>query len=328
MADVITINQSTQIGVESTPGTAVPANKLLESISIEPTIELTQKAFRKQGRRFSSLVVPSKDYTSAKIVGDSQYSEGVYLYSSVMGAATIAAVGASGHSWTWTPPLSGSVVPTTFTVQQGDSVRARQFAYGLVTGITEKFTRDGVTIDGTMLGQQMKDDGTVTMTASPTAVGLEPILGSQWSLFIDSTSAGIGTTQMLRVLEADFMYDSVYGPLWTGNATLASYATHVDLAPKAQMKILLEADAQGMALLANARAGTTLYVQITATGTVFQTSTNYTHQIQFAGQVSGKPSAYEDKEGIYAIEWTLDAIEDTNWGKAIDVSYINMQAAL
>ncbi len=331
MSEIITINQSTQIGVETTPGTAVPANKLLESVSITPQIKLAQKAFRKQGRRFTSTVVPSKDYTEAKIAGDATYTESVYLFSSIFGAATINVHGTTGHDWLWTPPLTGSVTPKTVTVQQGDSVRARQFAYGLVTGISEKYTRDDVTLSGTMIGQQMTDDGTPTMTASPTAPGLIPVTGSQWSVWIDTTSAGLGVTQYLRVLEVTWSYDNAFGALWTGNNTLSSFATHVDLAPKASMKILMEADAQGMGLLADARAGTMLYVQVQAVGAKFEAGSpgvSYTRQVQMSGIVAAEPSAYEDKEGIYAIEWTLDAVEDTTWGKAISILTTNMLAAL
>jgi hypothetical protein len=35
MAERATVNQSVQIGVETTPGTAVPANKLLCGLAIE-----------------------------------------------------------------------------------------------------------------------------------------------------------------------------------------------------------------------------------------------------------------------------------------------------
>lgn len=329
MPEIVTINQNNQIGVETTSGTAVAANKLLESFEIVPQAKVDQAKFRKQGRRYKSIIEPGKDYTEAKITGLATYDEMVYPISALLGAATIGTAGSTSHLWTWTPPLTGSIIPKSLTVQQGDAVRARQFAYGVVTDLGMKFTRDEVTLTGMMIGQKLVDDGTPTMTASPTAIGVHSILGSQWSAYIDTTSAGIGVTQLLRVLEASFDYKGAFGPVWTGNSGITSWASLADLAPVVELKLLVEADTAGMAMLANARAGTTQYLQILCTGiTIPSDSVPYQFTLQMAGRVSAEPTAYQDKEGVYAVEFTWEAIEDTTWGKSTNWILQNALASL
>lgn len=330
MSETITINQNGQIGVESTAGTLVPANKLLEAVEIIPQAMVEQAKFRKQGRRHKTVIEPGKDYTGAKFSGLATYTEMIYLLSAMLGAPAFAGVGATSHSQTWAPALTGSITPKTLTIEQGDAVRARKFGYGFVHGFQMKYTRDEVTISGDIMGQQLKDDGTVTMTPTPTAIGIVPILGTQWSVFLDPTSGAIGTTQLLRVLEADFSYKGAFGPVWTGNSGITSFATIADLAPVIELKLLMEADTQGMSLLNTyARAGATAYVQLLSTGIVIPSDTpHYTFQHNFAGRVTAAPSAYADKEGVYAIEWTLEAFEDTVLGYANQFVLTNAIASL
>jgi hypothetical protein len=117
-----------------------------------------------------------------------------------------------------------------------------------------------------MLGQLLSDG--ISLTPSPTTIALAPIVGKHVNVYLDSTSAGIGNTLLTRVLSLDYSLGGMYGPFWTLNRSNPSYAAHVDLAPKATVKLKLEADANGMALLGYLQQGTTYYLRVNAQGRI------------------------------------------------------------
>src|SRR5690349_13245985 len=119
MADPFSVNKQLQLGVESTSGTAVPANKLLPSMMVDfdPTFDVTK--IKGSGRRFASIIVPSgQEGVTGKLAGGVTFTEMVYPASMIWGAATITtpAGGVNARQWVWTPPLSGRVNPKSMTL--------------------------------------------------------------------------------------------------------------------------------------------------------------------------------------------------------------------
>lgn len=221
---------------------------------------------------------------------------------------------AIAYDWQFTPPLSGAANPQTYTYQQGDSVRAEQMAYLLFSGWGYKIDRKSpVTISGDFMGQLITDPA--TMTPNPTIVPLLPMVGKQTNIYLDTTSAGIGTTQLTAFVSFEFAASGYYGPLWFLNRANPSWSAHVDLAPKNEVKLQMEADSQGMSLLAHMQAGDTVYVRVDALGPVIDApnAINAEMKHDMALKVSNV-SEFSDKDGLYAIEWTLEVVEDSSWG--------------
>ncbi len=196
------------------------------------------------------------------------YNGVVYPLASLMGSVAPTAHGSSATAkdWVFAPPLSGSIVPQTYTIQSGDSVRARQLSYGVFTEFGYKGDRKSFTVSGKLLGQPIQDG--ITLTSTPTAVTVNPVVAKQVSVFLNSTQAAIGTTQLTRVLSVDYLMTNVYGPLWVLNRSTPGYTAHVDLMPKATLKLKLEADSNGMALLGYLQSGATQYLRVQALGNV------------------------------------------------------------
>ncbi|MBX6770883.1 MAG: hypothetical protein IRY83_04105 [Chloroflexi bacterium] len=328
MPDIATVNNIVQIGVEATPGTSVAATKLLQALSIEPAIKADIKTFRPMGGKFATVAALGKESVEAKLSGQATYTEIVYpLASAFAYAAPVQISPPSGlaYRWTFTPSQSQTDTIKTYTVEHGSSVRARKWTYGLVTEFGYKLTRDEFTIDGTMLGQALQDG--ISLTASPTAVPLVPILPTQVNVYLDSTSAGIGTTQLLRVLSAEFKMSDRFGPVWPLNSAISGFAAHVETAPKAELKLLVEADAQGMELLTAMRTGDKKYIRITATGPNIETGNDYSFQHDLCGVVSDV-SDFSDEDGVYAIEWTFTVAYDAAWGMAQQIQVVNTLSTL
>lgn len=327
MAERSALTQAAQIGVEVTPGTGVAANKLLSSLGIGPAIEVDMQRFRPQGQKFPSIITPGKEWVTADLEGVGSYSEIVYPLSSLCNyAAPVQQAATTAYKWTFAPAARAEDTIKTFTVEQGGAVRAQKFAYGLVNELGITFNRDGVTLDGAMMGQRLQDG--IVMTAAPTAIEEKPILPQEIDVFINDTSGALGTTKALRVLEAAFSLGDRFGPVWTLNSANTSFAAHVETEPSGRLELLVEADAEGMAMLTAMRTGASKFVRVKATSPdLAGAAIPYSFQLDAACKVA-EVGDFDDADGLYAIRWTFDIVYDATWAKAFQIEVINKLTAL
>jgi hypothetical protein len=326
MPERATIGQTQQIGVETTEGTSVAANKQLQSLSFALSPQIETQRFKPMGAKYDSLVIPGKDYSQADISGFATYEELQYLFASALVKVTPTTVLTTGKLWTFEPSNITEDVVATYTVEQGSSVRAQKAVGVLVTDFDITFTRDSVEVSGTALGQFFTDG--ITLTATPTALPLLPVLPSTVSVYLDTTFAGLGTTKLLRVLEAEWAVGSRFGPLWTLNGALTSYAAHIETELDATLRLLLEADSTGMGLLTNLRAGSSVFVRIEAIGNVIGAGTAVNKlTIDLPVKVE-EVSSLDDSDGVYAVEYNCRIVQDATGGKNMSVKLTNAQATL
>ncbi len=323
------ITQGVQIGLESTPGTAVPANKELQSIGIGAGVEVEMQRFRPMGNKFATIITPGKEWVEAPVEGVGSYSELVYLFSSLLTEDTPAVSETTANTWDFVPASKAEDTVKTYTVEQGGTVRAHEFSHGILTELELTFNRDAIEVSGSMLGQELTDD--ITLTVSPTAIEEKPILPTEVDIFLDTTSGGLGGTKLTRVLEAKWSVGDRFNPVWVLNSAEPSFVTTVESEPSAQITLMLEADAAGMALLTAMRAGATRYIRIACTSPDLagDTSVPYSMTLDSAAKVS-EVGEFSDEDGIYAIEWTFDIVHDPSWssGQALSAQVVNKVTAL
>jgi hypothetical protein len=329
-----TINQNTQLGVESVYGTSVAANKLLRWGDWKFGIEADVTTYRGTGRKYASTSALNKEWSKGSVDGPLDFNAIIYLLNSAFCTGTITAHGASATAkdHTFIPPVSGNATQKTYTFENGETAtRAQKFSYGLFTKFGYKGSRDEFTCEGELIGQLTTDN--VSMTGSPTAIALAPSPANQWNVWMDATSAGLGVTQLLCVSEVEFEMSDIYGPGWFINRALPSWSTHVDQAPKTTFKITQEADAAGMIPLADMRAGTTKYFRVESQGAQIASDgpgAVYNTIIHDMAVKFVKPSEYKDQDGFYAITWECELIEDSAWGsgQAHKMTVANLLTAL
>src|SRR5262245_62012978 len=328
MPEVATVASSIQIGAETTPGTAVAASKLLNYLGLAPGIELTFNRFRPMGQKYAGALTPGQDSTSSDVSGQGSYSELIYPFCSVFQNVTPTTVDTTAKLWTFTPAARTEDSIKTFTVEAGSSTRAQKAPYVLFTGIELTFNRtDGVTLGGSAIGQAIQDN--ITLTGSPTGVEDVPILPTHLDVFVDPTSGAIGTTKLTRDFNAVFRCTDRFSPVWPINSTLGSYGSHCEIEPTVQVEITVEADTQGMGYLANARAGTTVYLRLSAVSTLLAGAATAKYQlwIDVAGKVSAI-NAFDDSDGVKVLTYTFDAVYDSGWAKAFTIALQNKTATL
>lgn len=335
MAERSSITQSVQVGVETTPGTAVAAAKRLGSMGfkIGPSVDI--KSLMPTGTKYPTLQILGKEWTEADISGSAVYTELPYAFSSVISAPVVttimdSAIPTGATRWVFDSNTFGDDAPKTFTVEQGSSVRAHRFANGIIPDYSWNWSRDEIELGGKMIGRAIEDG--VTLTASPTLLPQIPVRPTELSLYIDTAAAGLGTTKQLRTLKGECNISDRFSPLWVVDAALASFANTVEGEPTVEFKITQMADAQSAANLVAMRAGTSKFLRLEAVGPQIYTSATpltVNHRVRWdvAGQVSDI-TPFDDEDGVFAIEYTFTAVHDPTWGKAFSVEVITTTATL
>ena len=274
MTDRASVFENAQWAIETTPGTAVAADKAVRSMSVTLGIEGENDIFRPDGQKFGSLVAPNMEWTSWRLEGRPTYTEICYPLSAIMGAPTETTVGTTGKKRVFSIATSAPDASKTLTIEKGSSVRAAKIAYGILADLGMTFGRkNGVGISGTGIGQVLTDG--ITKTATPTKLPLVPILGKQLDVYIDDAAANLGTTKLLRAFSVEPQISNKVGPIWAIDSAQASFGGHVETVPTGAVKVQVEADATGMAYLAQYRSGDLLFLRIAGIGPEFEAGQNY-----------------------------------------------------
>jgi hypothetical protein len=325
MAERATILQRVQIGAESTPGTEVNADKRLSSLQIVPAIDADIQKFRAMGFLVTNVAAMGKEFTTAALSGVPTYNELPYIFSSLLKDVAPTLNDTTSYTWLYEPSASDEDTVQTYTVEVGGAVRAMLFTYGLITGATITFSRNGLEISGAMIGQQTQDG--ITMTATPTLISLVPVLAKQGDIFIDTAAAGLGGTQLDRAFKGELTFSDRFAGVWPIKSANASFAAHVVTEPTIQLKLTVAADATGMGLLTQARAGDTRFIRCEWTGANIETTYDYLFRVDFAGKIT-EIGEWEDEDGVYAITYTWDATYDATWAKFCSIRIVNTLASL
>lgn len=316
--------QVLQIAPETTPGTPVAATKkfVAEDWPFSPRLNINN--FRPMGYKFRTFSSVGKEWVEGSIRGEANYEELQYPLCSVLKDVVGTGAGAD-KTWTFTPASAARDTLRTFTVEQGNDVQAERAAGVFVTDFGITFTRDSVSVDGRVIGRRVTTGH--TLTGGTTEVGTKPVLPKDVSVFLDTTAGGIGTTKLLRVLEARWGVQNRQGMLWVLDAAQTSFVTSVEIEPTVEVRLKLEADAVGMGFIAAPiRTGDTRWVRIVATG---DTLGGGTYKLQFDTALKCKNvGELADQDGVYAMEYTFDVVHDAGWAKAMTATLVNSVAAL
>jgi len=323
MAEKATIFQNVQIGVETTPGTVIAANKKLLSVSMVPQPKTETKPFRAAGNKYASFASLMKEWSEINISGEMTYNEIVYLFASLLHYAAPTQQGATAaYKWTFGSNTSAEDVGKTFTVEQGDATNAWRVAGVRVSGLTLDFSRNGISVSGNAIGEQFETG--ITLTANPTAFASVPMLPTQMVFKMADTQAGLdAAAAMTRGFSMQWALTDKFGLAWpVGQDPVA-----VEGEPKNSAKLRLATDAVGMGLIATLRAASTKWFRIELTGALIATTYYQKFILDFHAQVDAL-SDLSDLDNVYTAEFGLLPIHDATWAKAMNIEIITNLAAL
>jgi hypothetical protein len=330
VADRALVYEVNQIGVETVPGTSVAANKLLQAMHIALATAAEVDMYGPSGQKYDTLSILNREWSSGDVSGRPTYTEIVYPLSSVLTAAVITTPsgGTTSRDWTFTPSSTAADAPKTFTIEQGQAGAglAEKATYMILREFGLTFSRTGgVEMTGSAIARALVTGQ--TLTATPTAIPLIPIAPGQVSVYVDDTSAALGTTKLTRDFSAEFSIGDRYNPVWPLNAALSSYDATIESKPTASLKLTLGNDTVGQGFLTTMRAGSKKFVRVEAIGPVIETTITYKLRIDMCCLVSDAPDK-GDVDGLSTLDWTFRIAHDPTFGQAMQVVATNTLTAL
>lgn len=330
MADRALVFEGAQLGVESTYGTSVAANKQLQAMNIALSPAAEVDVFGPQGQKYDTLSILNREWATAEISGRPSFSELQYPLSSVLTTAVITtpATGVTARDWDWTPANTAADTPKSFTVEQGQpgAALADKVTGLLVNELTFVFSRlGGVDLSGSAIARAIATGQ--TLTATPTVLTAVPIAPGMVSVYVDDTAAGLGTTKLLRDFSAEFSIGDRYSPIWPLNAALTSFDGVIETKPKATLKLTLGNDAVGQGFYTTMRAGSKKYVRLEAVGSIIELALTYLFRIDCCVLVAEAPSR-SDVEGLSTLDWAFTMAYDTTMAAAFKMKLRNIATAL
>jgi len=326
MPDRASILEILELGVEVTPGTSVPSSVKLQSLMMDLDTAITFDRIAPSGDLFDTIAAPRQEYATGSLSGYPSYPELAWVFSNVLGAATITTPSGAttARRWFWKPSSSVPWTPRTWTIRRGVAGNtAESAAYGLLTGVGMSFSATAQpTISGDLFARALDYTATVGATGL-TIPSVVPILPGQVCVYLDPTFAALGTTRLTRDFAAGFEIAGLNGPFWPLDCTITSFGGHVPLKPGTTTATLqLGNDTQGRALVPSMRAGTTQYVRIEATGPQIDVGpppVNHRLRVDMALKVVDAP-ARGDTDGLSTLAWTFGLFDDPTFGGAISVT--------
>lgn len=328
MPDRAKVVETVQFGPETTEGTAVPATKNIRSVSVDTKIGGESEFFRPDGRKFNTLSTLNQEWSTFALNGKGTYTEIIYPLAMMFGDPTPTSSGVAIKTRVYEMLDTTILVPKSMTIEKGGSVRAQEFAGAILSDLTMTFSRkSGINLTGGGIGRLFSDG--ITLTPGLPDVPLIPLVGKQLDIFVDPSAATLGTTKLLRGFSLEETLTGVFGPIWAIDSAQSSFTAHVDLAPTTGTKIMLEADATGMAYLTQFRADTLMFIRIQATGANMPGEASVPYLFQFDTCVAIKSVEPDtDEDGVTTVAFETELIKDSTWGKAQSILVKNQVATL
>lgn len=321
------ISQGVQIGDETTEGTSVNGDFKLQSIGFELGIAAESQGFRPSGSKYKTVHALGKEWCEGSLSGQPTYDELQYLYCGLLKSVTPTTSDTSAKTWTYAPAASSEDTVKTYTVEQGGSVRAHKSTGVRIKSMTMSFDRGQVSVSGDVVGRAISDG--ITMYATPTLLPLVPLLPADFAVYLDSSSGALGTTRLTNVLSGEIAITDRFAPLWTVNDALSTFAAQIEVEPSASIKLKMNADADALGLLSVLQSSATRFLRVECTSsTLAGAATAYYKLTQdFAVQLSNV-GKFEDQDGVFAVEWEFTIVNDSTWGKPMNIALVNKQGSL
>lgn len=326
MPDRYSVQEVCEVGIETTPGTAVPSEYKLSGLIVDIDTALELDRIAPSGNLFDTIAAPRQEHATGALSGFPTYPECALVFSNVFGAATVTTPSGAttARRYSWKPSSSVPWTPLTWSIRRGMVGNSAELAtYGLLSGVNMSFTRTATPEIGGDLFARALDYAASVTGSGLTSLSVVPILPGEVCVYLDPMFGALGTTKLTRDFVASFDISGLFGPFWPLDCELDSFGGHAPLKPDAMATLQMGNDTQGRALVGPMRSGDTRYCRIEATsGTVIDAGPPaYPHRlrIDLALKVVQAPTR-GDSDGLSTLEWGFGLFDDPGFGGAIAVT--------
>jgi hypothetical protein len=321
-----------QIGAETTPGTAVPANIKLLSVKGEFTPMTKNKAWRPRGVKGNTAVQRGKQWSEIKLSGILTYDELIYLTTglcSVPASGQPTTVGTTAKQWALAATAEANDTCQTFTIEYGSSQGASRLVYCFFNELDIKIADGEASFTATIIGRKVIDS--ITITASPTELGNVAIEPTDIGVYYGTSTGALAL--MPKLQEFELTLKNRWVAAFFRDPTNPSYSSIVEGTPDVGCKMTVEEDSQAADLLVRMNAQTLTYFslqavgpQITATGGVGNGPVWYSFAMTVPQYIT-KPGGRTGKDSIWVGTYESEIAHNASFG-LLAVTHINTQSTL
>jgi len=332
MAEGIVSLRKTQIGPESTAGTAVAATSVQRLLSNGAKDDRTVEFINEHIGYLPQVNRTATPKLAASIAFDDSpltFEQAMYPFSAGIQTVAATADGAgSGYVWTYAFPTTAVNTIKTWTIEHGDNIQAREMEYSFCESFAISFNAgEVVNISSNWMGRQWTN---TTFTAALTAPTVEEILTSKGKLYIDAATATIGTTQVTStLLSGTLNVTTGWKPVWTADGNLYfSFAKNT--APEITLDLVYEHNTSSEAEYAAFVARTTRQIALTFTGSTLTSAGTYTTKI-FTIYLAGTYEtwdAFGDQDGNNTVSCSFRAAYDPTAARFANITIVNEVASI
>lgn len=324
----LTAFRKVQIGLESTSGTAVAADKrVYGTFTVTPNDE--KHTPTDEDGRLSSFrrIATVKKATSAVFSGDVDFETLVdWLSMCMKGSITPVQQGATAaYLWTFVPSIVAANAQDTYTFEYGDEQQVFEFDFGFVQSIVISWEEGQVAqLTVNLMGRDLTK---VSFTSVSDNALVEELVASNLKVYIDGLYANLGSTQKTALVpRGSVTINSGLVPVWYADGSLEfSVIKENKRSMEIQMDLVMEAD--GITEYDAWKADTLRAVRLEFTGIEIATPYDYLLTIDMIGHYISEPTLYSDSDGVNIISMTLQSHRDAS-DNEYEVGVINQQTAI
>lgn len=312
MAEGIVSLRKTQLGRESTAGTAVPATSVFRGVNNGYKDDSPIEFIDEHIGYLAPVNRTAKPKLAASITFDDApmtFEQCMYPFDAGVKTVTATADGVgSGKIYTYTLPTTAQNTIKTYTIEAGDNIQPREMEYSFCEQITVNFSAgEIVTIASNWVGRQWTNTAFTGALSAPT---VEEILTSKGKLYIDAVSGTVGTTQVSNTfLNGALTIKTGWKAVWTADGNLYfSFAKGTQ--PEVTLSLTYEHNASAETEYSAFVAETPRLMQLKFEGTALTTpGTAYTYKtlkINLAGSYESWDS-FGDQDGNNTVSCSFRA---------------------
>jgi hypothetical protein len=309
MAERATVFERPRVGVESiaSPGTAVAADKVLQSLTITPQPQLVRNAVKANGNKAAVAVTTAKEHTDWQFEAPLTYTDAAYILASGFCKPTSTSPAAGVSEMVFRPKATDPDDLQTFTFEVGSSAGACRFAGAFVSDLTVAFSRNEAKISGSGMGRRY-DEG-ITLTANPVDVPLIVADPDTVSIYVSDTLAGLSNAnaRLKRCVSANFSMQGRQTPIFTLDDSEMSFSASVERRETTYAaEIVCMQDSQADAIMARMRGKSVFWVRMEAVGATISGSNKFKFTLTFPCFVNATQRG--DTDDIYAGTYSLTPV--------------------
>lgn len=224
-----------QIGIETTPGTLVPANRYLPTLNFNITEDLGAKSFRGSGSRVNTTMVQHKPMAKGNFEGVLDYNSSNYIFAGLFNNPVAEPLGEGTPAYRRVFTAGVRTADTgrkTFSLEDGDQTACDKYSFLQLLGFSLQSGEDDFKISGDFVARYPTLNS--TLTASPTAIAERPVERGDVTVYISDTPGFNDIAEITEARNESIELGSKFQEVWFHNRALKSFADIVEIpyAPK------------------------------------------------------------------------------------------------